>query len=395
MSLINQVLQDLDRRQASAAGVPASVRNLGARTLTTRPRPRWTTAAATALALATLVAVVMAWSGQSRGFATLVTAPAPVAKSVATQASSPATSAVQAPVVEAPVLGTRIDDDRGRSSTPSQDASLPSVATHQDGRKGVAAAPTPSIVAETDLRPGTARPDAATPARESVAVPVAVVPDNVARAAPALAASVELRPHALSAGERAEADYQRGLLLHQRGQDNDAEPAFAAAVQEDRSHVAARRALAITWIGRRRLDDAQRLLAEGLEFDGQDLSLSVLLARVRVEQLDSNGAIETLKAALAAATTSSRRAEQADARALLATLQQRAGRHAEAIDNYTAALRLVPSNGAWWVGLAVSLSAIGRSDTAQQAFERARATETLSPELAQYVEQRLRSLASR
>ena len=403
MSLINQVLQDLDRRHASAAGVPASVRSLGAATLPTM-RPRWPSAAGTALALATLVAVFIAWSGQTRGFATSLATTAPLQAMAAPATSAPALAASGLPAADPSLRAVPIDADRDRPplQSPSllplrtDDPQAPAARSNDDARAIAATAPDGPVTPAVAGRPAAARPtDSPATLPQPGPAAIAAGPEGAARpAAIGPTASVEVRPHPVSAGERAEAEYQRGLGLHQRGQEAAAETAFAAALQDDRGHVAARQALAITWIGRRRLDDAQRLIGEGLEIDAQQLALTVLLARVKAEQLDPNGAIDTLKAALAAAT-SARRGEQADARALLATLQQRAGRNGEAIDNYATALRLMPGNGPWWVGLAISLSAEGRTESAQQAFEKARATETLSPELAQYVEQRLRSMPAR
>jgi MSHA biogenesis protein MshN len=71
---------------------------------------------------------------------------------------------------------------------------------------------------------------------------------------------------------------------------------------------------------------------------------------------------------------------------------QRLNRHAEAADLFASALQSAPGNGVWWMGLGISLAAEGRTDTARDAFSRARASGSLSPELAQYVEQRLRQL---
>ena len=53
---------------------------------------------------------------------------------------------------------------------------------------------------------------------------------------------------------------------------------------------------------------------------------------------------------------------------------------------------LVPQAGVWWMGLGISLEADGRGAEARDALQRAKATGTLSPELAAFVEQKLRQL---
>jgi len=114
-----------------------------------------------------------------------------------------------------------------------------------------------------------------------------------------------------------------------------------------------------------------------------------MLARIQAERHDMPAAIDTLRSSLrGGAGTAS---DQAEALALMATLQQGAGQHREAVDAFAAALRQMPQNGAWWIGLGISLAAEGRHAGAREALERARATPTLAPELLLYVEQRLRA----
>ena len=78
--------------------------------------------------------------------------------------------------------------------------------------------------------------------------------------------------------------------------------------------------------------------------------------------------------------------------ARLAGLLQRQARHREAIDNYQAALRLAPGSGVWLMGLGISLQAVNRNSEAQEAFRRARSSNTLNPELQAFVDQRLKQL---
>ncbi len=262
----------------------------------------------------------------------------------------------------------------------------------------------PSVV-RTEVKPVAGEStDAALAQGTAVALAPAVVPPAPNRrrgvhptaVAPALPdPSVEKRATPLSAGERADAEYQKALALHLQGQAAEARVIFASALREDRRHAGARQALAVGLVGDGKLDEAQALLAEGLELNPRELQLSATLARVQAQRQDSNAAITTLKAALAAGPATAQKTEVADARALLATLQQRSGSHADAIENYSLALRQVPGNGTWWIGLGISLAATGRAESARDAFQRARATDSLSPDLDRYVEQRLLATATR
>jgi MSHA biogenesis protein MshN len=59
------------------------------------------------------------------------------------------------------------------------------------------------------------------------------------------------------------------------------------------------------------------------------------------------------------------------------------------------ALTLRSNDAKALIGLGISLQALGKLDKAQEAFNRAQATATLSPELSLFVEQQLKQLNAR
>jgi MSHA biogenesis protein MshN len=85
-------------------------------------------------------------------------------------------------------------------------------------------------------------------------------------------------------------------------------------------------------------------------------------------------------------------AERADYQAFMAALLQRQNRHPEAIEHYRQALRKAPENGLWWMGVGISLRAAARPSEARDAFERAAASNALSPQLRAFVEQQAQQL---
>lgn len=370
MSLINQVLQDLDRRHAGGDALPQAARSVPQ----TPPRaPRWTRALLAAVAgAAVAIAAALAWHSAQGSVSTSRVAASseavarlpPPAQRVVPAPPAPALAA--APVRAEPIAATSplpAMTPASASAAPPLYVSIEPRSTGEAAMRALPAPPPPTRAAASAAAPATA--DDKLEVRLDKRVPKA------------------------SARERAEAEYQRGLALHGQGRTQDAASAFAEALREDPRHAPARQALAIALMGESRLDEAQRLLQEGLELNPGHLVFATTLARVRADRHDPAGAIEGLAAALAD-DRGRAGGERADALALLATLQQRAGRHAEAVDNFAAALGIAPGSGIWWTGLGISLAATGRADSAREAFERARATDSLAPELARFVDERLR-----
>jgi MSHA biogenesis protein MshN len=398
MSLINQMLQDLDRRHAGATTLPATAQRVAPVGDRDRPRLLFGALGALLLAIAVTAASALVWRQvDARPMAAAPTAmsasePAAAIRTPGTPATD-ATVGVTLPEVEPSLFTLTLPGDAGAHATggfavatgapelarsdAASGVSLPAVPAanangSSDRAPALAASPAPpALRAESPLRDA----PLAAPILASLTAPV----------------RVEKSTPPLSPGERAEVEYRRGIELHEHTRGSDAEAAFAAALQQDSRHAGARQALAVVWIGRSRIQEAEQLLGEGLAQNAQQPQLAIVLARLQAQRHDLRAGIETLRSSLGGSAAVP--AEQAEARALMATLQQSAGQHREAIDAYAAALRQVPQNSAWWIGLGLSLDAEGRTESAREAFERARATGTLSAELLAYVEQRLRPKA--
>ena len=267
----------------------------------------------------------------------------------------------------------------------------------------VAAAPSVLMTQEPALVPAPA-PVPQTPATLATAadVPVAApgaavrkeqgaakAPRAAQRAVPADAAtptpaSVSDTGRQTSAPQRAESEYRRALAHLQEGRISDAIAALEQALKLDPGHEAARQTLVGLLIENKRPDEAMRQLQLALAADPRQPAMAMLLARLQIERGASG--IDTLQHSLAYA------AGNADYHAFLAGALQRLQRHGEAAEQYMAALRANPQNGAWLMGLGISLHADKRNAEARDAFQRAKASASLVPELQAFVERKLLQL---
>ncbi|MBA4382618.1 MAG: hypothetical protein C0406_08650 [Sideroxydans sp.] len=190
----------------------------------------------------------------------------------------------------------------------------------------------------------------------------------------------------VSRAQQAEAELRKATALQQQGHIVEALAGYETALSLNAQLDTARLALAALLMESRRSADAERVLHEGLKIKPLQLGFSMALARVQVE----NGAIES---ALATMERNLLQADnKADYQAFYAALLQRKDRHKEAVNHYQIALQLAPNNGVWLMGFGISLQEIQRFEDAKAAYHKALATNSLSPQLTAFVQQKLKGL---
>ncbi len=365
MSLINQVLRDLDKRQAVAAGnAPSAAAVKSAKAVAPanalRRAARWGVGVGL-----TLTAIVV--GGVAQGSISWPAGMSSKAQPVPVAAVAVALAAPQA--VAPPLVATAVAEVR------------PVVVAEVKAPAPVAVKPVSIALATPTSRPtlvSTPRPLTTRPVPDAAASLVTALPRGEAR--------IDKRMSTRTPQERAEAGYQRGVTAHQAGLIDESAKEFIAALREDPSFAPARLAQAGLLIGQSRLDDAFALLQEGHAMTPQQPALALMLARLQTERQDLPGAATTLQTALPRATNN------AEYLGFYAAILQRASRHAEASEQFSIALRLAPANSVWWMGLGISLAAEGQTGAAREAFMRAKTTGALPPEAGQYVEARLRQM---
>jgi MSHA biogenesis protein MshN len=183
--------------------------------------------------------------------------------------------------------------------------------------------------------------------------------------------------------QQAEGEYRQATILQQQGRAADAVSMLELALKSDSQHTAARQTLITLLLETKRHDDAMRWLQQWLGADKNLPGMAMILARLQVEKGLIPAAVETLQRSLPHAQ------DKPDFLAFMAALQQRQSHHKEAADLYREALKRMPQNAVWLMGLAISLQADGRNQEALDAYKQARGGNGLSPELLAFVEQRI------
>jgi MSHA biogenesis protein MshN len=186
--------------------------------------------------------------------------------------------------------------------------------------------------------------------------------------------------------EVAETLYRRAVGFINQGRVSEGIEELRGALGADPRHDSARQTLVALLLEQKRSEEAAGFLQQGLAVSPSNSGFTMLLARIMVEHQDVPGALALLQKHAAAG------AGNADYRAFTAALLQQQSRHKESVDEYLAALRIAPQTGVWWVGLAISQEAMEKKSDAFESFQRARATRSLSPDVAAYAEQRVRQL---
>lgn len=198
-------------------------------------------------------------------------------------------------------------------------------------------------------------------------------------------AAMQKTPRPPSPRQRAALAYREAASLLEKGQRGDAVPRLRKALELEPGHGPARDTLAALLLSMGRLVEAGEVLEEGLARRPHDPGLSGLYARLQVERNDVAGAVQTLEQALPQA------AQDANYVAFLAALYQRLGRYRESAAAYRQALGRDPGKGVWWLGLAISLEGAGEGSEAAAAYRRALAA-GLSGDPSAYARRRLGAL---
>lgn len=384
MSLINKVLQDLDRRQALATAGDTPSIQVRMPMRDRRGSRGWFWSAIALLALASL-----AWIGWV-GYQLM---PRSVATPGAFQAAADASRRPATPPVAVSSPPAPVPVPAAIPAAPAlpPPAPQPEIVASQETARATAeplrAAPpvdTPIVERPQPVPEAPAKLKASTPAAAPKRAEPAKEPRRAVEA-PAAKASVDKRDISKSAFDVAEAHFRRAAAFLNQGRISEAEDQLTNALRADPSHHPARQAYVSLLLEQRRVENARRVLAEALAANPSQPTFALALARIHADQRDYVGALEVMDRAGSVA-------RNADFQALRGVVLQRLNRHAEAVDAFQNAVRGGPQQPNTLVALGISLEAVGRKAEAGQAYRRALGTGALAAELKEYAESRARAL---
>lgn len=189
----------------------------------------------------------------------------------------------------------------------------------------------------------------------------------------------------LSPSDQAQKSYQRGLVALEKGQPGEAISLWRQALKFDPAHQTARKRL----IGRQIMTDraaAHTLFTEGLRLH-DPLRWRTWYARTLLQTVGASEAVDVLLDAELETTA------DVELLALRAGLWQQTAEYQHAQKDYRRLSRLEPANGLYRFGLAVALDQLS-DPTAAKAYDAA-LTLGLKPQLTSYAQGRLNALQQR
>lgn len=382
MSVINQMLKDLEQRQPGSDGAAVYV-------APARQQGWWMLVLTL---LCTLALAILGWRTwiywqQSQRTAQptvqLTTEPAP-ASQTQTQPVSSATEVVAAlPEPQGAASGAvALDVAPG--------AAMARVSAPAGGAEGSSA--TEAIADQAQAE--TPSEDEVTPSDEELqpdlyaelAAEQEAAPQEVA-AAPRKPGVLKIETVDLSEPELAALAERKATTAMAKGQMREAQDNYYQVLVHDPHDQGAREQLAGLLYGEGRLTEASQVLEEGLRLDPAQADLRLLLARVAISGGDRQKALDWLtgyQPDLAA---------NLDYYATWAGLAQELGQPAQASELYVKLLRQQPDQGRWWLGLGVAEDGQGHRQRALDAYGNAQLHGNLGEASTRWLEQRIAELA--
>ncbi len=163
-----------------------------------------------------------------------------------------------------------------------------------------------------------------------------------------------------------------------------AEQLFEEILIIEPNHKQARKKLAALWFGRKAYQEAINLLSQGIALAPQDSELRTMKAQIYLKQGKSTLAFNTLMPLA--------ELEQQEYQILLANVAQDISQHQAAIEAYQLLIKMQPYSGRWHLGLAIVFDKDSQFAFAVQEYNLALTKADLSASSAKFAQQRIQAL---
>lgn len=219
-----------------------------------------------------------------------------------------------------------------------------------------------------------------------VSAPVESLAKQVPSALEMPASSPSMVKKAKTPEIRAKVLFKKGKGLLKRGQLPEAMALFEESLSVWPLHHEARETMIWVHMRYRMWLHAEEKLTQAIALFPNETRYVILKARLLIEQKQPEVALSVLSSQTPALV------ESTEFYALKAALLQELERPTEAAELYQALTAFNPHQGAWQMGLGLALEQTGRYAAAINAYEAALGSSALSPESEQYVKKRVRVL---
>ena len=198
--------------------------------------------------------------------------------------------------------------------------------------------------------------------------------------------TLEIKPLKLTREQQVALYTRRGFEALDKNLPDEARKEFQKALRLDHQAHEVREQLAALMFGRGELGSAVSLLEEGLQLSPMRGSFRVMLARIFVQQDKLAQAIFYLESAEPDIIGN------VDYYAMLAGLAQRLDKQELALTSYQKLVKHEPSRARWWLGYAIANDKLGSYQEALAAYQQAELMGQLSSNSRDFVVNRIRQL---
>lgn len=212
------------------------------------------------------------------------------------------------------------------------------------------------------------------------AAKTAVKPETVTETVPVKSSltisRTQLSPQELAANKITQAE--QAMERHDIAK---AESLFEEILLVMPAHETARKQLAALWYGKKYYQEAVNLLSQGIALAPEAEEMRLMSARIYYEQGKARQAFNILNPVNGSNST--------EIQTLLANVSAELNEHESAVTAYRKLIGLEPTVGRWWLGIAVSLDSLGKFVPARDAYQQSIARNNLSTSAMQFARQRL------